>query len=348
MEAHRETYFKVREVFPDLPANLVQAARTDALAKIRSSQKAGHKTTESPKLKNVTLRYDTRTAKIRGNEIGLAVCGGKRIKVTFESYPLIEEYRNRYRMLSPGIFYRNGQFWATLPFEVPESQLGKHVTGVDVGQRNLAATSEGRIYKNRIFNGLKRKTRFLKRELQKRGTKNARRKLRNLRFKERRQSDHAIHCLSKQILQETKASVLAVEKLKFSKGGKQGRRSKNRNRRRYAVPVSKLITFLTYKASKFGKKVVSVSPYMTSQDDCRGLAKGQREHGRYIGVDGKILNADVNAACNIAWKAKEWYQLNNPLVPKGYERQALVTEPTTCKPLNCASHSLVSCNSLAS
>ena len=78
-----------------------------------------------------------------------------------------------------------------------------------------------------------------------------------------------------------------------------------------------------------GKKTIDVNPWMTSQNDCRGLKRGERKGGLYIGVDGVFLNADINAACNIAWKAT-MFGYNNPIVPKKYERnggQAEVTQP---------------------
>jgi IS605 OrfB family transposase len=324
---------------------LVQAARTDALAKIKAAVRSGHKITAAPKLKNVTLRYDTRTSAIRGSQVALAVCGGGRIKTTFGVYPKLVEYAGKYRMLSPALYYSAGQFWLVLHFEVPDiAPMARSVVGIDVGQRNFAATSEGKLYKNRPLNKSRRQIRFLKQKLQKRGTKSARQKLRKLRFKERRQSDNAIHCLSKQILKETNAAFIAVEKLKLP----TSKWSKSKNRRRYAAPISKLVQFLNYKSLQYGKRVVSVNPYMTSRNDCRGFGNGTREKGKYTGIDGKILNADINAACNIAWKAAQIHGLNNPIVPQGYDRQADVTQPIACKSLSCATHKLMSCNSLAS
>ena len=49
----------------------------------------------------------------------------------------------------------------------------------------------------------------------------------------------------------------------------------------------------------------------TSQDDCRGLERGERIGGKYIGRDGTILHPDLNVACNIAIRAKETFKLDN-------------------------------------
>jgi putative transposase len=329
MLAQKETYYYVRKMMPELSANLVQSARTDALAKLRIC-----KFKSEPKLKHKTLRYDTRTCSVKKDTMTLALCGGKRITAKMQLYPRFTEFRAKYKLLSPVIYLRGKTLWASFVFEIPEADhhsQNKDVTGIDLGQRNLAVTSDGRFFKGKKLNFSRRKIRFLKRKLQHRGTKSARRKLRGLGIKEKRQSDNAIHCLTKHILTTTASSHLAIEKLKFKTPTfKFG--NKNKNRRKYAIPLGKFATFLRYKAPLFGKTVVEVSPYLTSQQDCRGLANGERKGGNYIGIDGKILNADLNAACNIAWKAKERYALNNPILAKNYNRQAVVTQPIACKP----------------
>lgn len=339
MEAQKATYYKVREVYPTLPANLVQAARTDALAKIKGAKQNKHILKSPPKLKKITLRYDTRTSKIKGNTIGLACCGGKRINVTFNEFPHLNELRNRYKILSPGIFYQKGQFWAILVFQIPEIQSAKtHSIGIDLGQRNFAATSEGKLYKSKILNRNRRKIRFLKQKLQKRGTKSARRKFKRLSGKEKRQSANAIHCLVNKVIQDTKAKTFVIEKLKLPNAKGFGKTGKNR--RKYAAPFGLFRQILKYKASILGIQIVEVSPYRTSQIDCRGLPDGKRHKGLYIGVDGKQLNSDINGAINVVHKFDK-----NPVVPKGYERQADVTQPIACKSLNYVKHDLKSCNS---
>lgn len=83
------------------------------------------------------------------------------------------------------------------------------------------------------------------------------------------------------------------------------------NRRRFSVPLSEFVRILEYKARFMGKQVVKVKPHFTSQDDCRGLERGERIGGKYIGVDGVQLHSDINAACNIALRAKQTFKLDN-------------------------------------
>ena len=61
-----------------------------------------------------------------------------------------------------------------------------------------------------------------------------------------------------------------------------------------------LQNILTYKAQLVGKQVATVSPHYTSQMDCRGLKSGTRVGCRYVAVDNRQLDADINASVNIA------------------------------------------------
>jgi len=59
---------------------------------------------------------------------------------------------------------------------------------------------------------------------------------------------------------------------------------------------------LTYKALLLGKKVKTVNPAYTSQNDHRGLERGKRKGCRYYASDGVVFDADWNASINIARK----------------------------------------------
>ena len=79
--------------------------------------------------------------------------------------------------------------------------------------------------------------------------------------------------------------------------------------------------------------VVTVNPEYTSQNDCRGLEQGKRQGRRYYGIDGKQLDADINASVNIANK----YLFNNQILTSKhpvsypevvtYYRQAAINQP---------------------
>lgn len=326
-KVHAETYREIRNKLPNLNSGLVQQARNDAIAKFSSIASNKHKISAAPKLKNVSLRFDNRTSTLVGNVLSLAVNGG-RIRVELESFPFLEKHR-AYKTLAPLVFRRNKDFYVALTFDtpVPESKSGG-IMGIDLGLRILAATSEGKLIRGAKMNRLRRKSRFLKAELQRKGTKSSKRHLRRLRGKEKRQSRDVIHCSVNEVL-KTSAAILAVEKLDL----RAKKHRKDSNRRRFSVPLSAFLTILQYKAKAKGKQVVEVSPCWTSQDDCRGLSPGIRSGGKYTGIDGRVLHADINAACNIALKAKSAYKLDNPAlcVYSAISGQADVNQPIACK-----------------
>ena len=80
---------------------------------------------------------------------------------------------------------------------------------------------------------------------------------------------------------------------------------------------------LTYKAQSLGKRVVTVKPYLTSQLDHRGLDGGARKGCRYIGSDGTVMDADVNAAINILHK----YDPKHPVSCYALDGQVSVSTP---------------------
>lgn len=319
-KVHHATYKQVREALPNLSSALVQQARNDAIAKAKSANSNKHKLETAPKLKRISICFDKRTASIIGNTISFTANQGKRIKAEFQSFPFLEKHRC-FKLLAPVIFCRDGQYWAALTFEIPEMPVkAGFVIGVDMGLRILAATSESRLIRGTKLNRLRRKTRFLKKALQRKGTKSAKRHLRRISLLEKRQSRDVIHCSVNEVL-KTDASIIAIEDLDLR--AKKYRKASNR--RRFSVPISEFTRILEYKAKLRGKQVVRVKPAYTSQDDCRGLKPGKRIGGKYVGVDGTILHSDLNAACNIALKVSS-LGINNP-VSICFNRQATVNSP---------------------
>ena len=83
------------------------------------------------------------------------------------------------------------------------------------------------------------------------------------------------------------------------------------------MPFFTLLTTLSYKALLKGKKVVTVDPAYTSQNDYRVIDKGVRKGCRYYTSDGKVFDADWNASINIAKKysqKKSAMGVNHPIL----------------------------------
>ena len=95
---------------------------------------------------------------------------------------------------------------------------------------------------------------------------------------------------------------------------KEGFKRKPHNRRMHQIPFYKFKQILSYKAPLYGKTVETVSPFMTSQTDCTtGKKDGTRKNRRFYCKNGTVLDADWNAAVNIAQKSKHPSSFKMPL-----------------------------------
>lgn len=92
----------------------------------------------------------------------------------------------------------------------------------------------------------------------------------------------------------------ARKKINTGSGEKKVIKRKRHNNQFGQVALRQLQTVLEYKAPLAGKRVATVEPAYTSQLDYRGLPNGKRLGTRYYAADGVVLDADWNAAINIA------------------------------------------------
>jgi IS605 OrfB family transposase len=203
-------------------------------------------------------------------------------------------------------------------FNVPNKPVTDDMSvGVDLGERLLFVTSEGKAFRDKAYLRERRKIRFKKKQLQSKGTKSAKRKLKKLSRREGNLSNDMCQRVCNALLQGTHASVFVLEDLKKLKQStaktKEGYKKKGHNRRLSQVPFYKFKEILAYKAQLAGKRVETVSACNTSHIDCRtGKADGERHKRRYIGADGVVLDADYNAAVNIAKRGRHPFSMNVP------------------------------------
>lgn len=307
---HKKTYRNIRKMFPEIPSQVIIKARMDCRSAYKTARSSDVPVKEPMIRRNLAMRLDTHLFLLKRGDDGsllamLTVSGNKwnRIKAKIVTYPKLLEMM-RYEMADPLVFKRNGRFWLAMSFRTPEAtHVPDHCIGIDLGVKRLAVTSEGQIINLPILAKAKRRVRYLKSILQslkrrqgRRRNKSARRKLKTVRRKERNISKEMSHRVANQIL-TTKATTLILEDLTGLKKKNNGRRNDNRLSQ---VPLFETRRILTYKAQALGRRVETVNPAYTSKDDYRGLQRGERKGCRYYASDGKILDADHNAAINIA------------------------------------------------
>lgn len=336
---HKLFYQDFRQSQPFIPAQVAISAQRECLSAYQSVKSNKHKITAPVEKTRLSMRLDKRSHSYKKGVFSI-ISLGKRVKCQPRLYPKLQELMTKYELLAPLLFMRAGKVWIALTFDVPQNKIPQtSACGIDLGIRMAAVTSEGKFYQDKTFNCQKRKLRYLKRKLQARGTKSTRKHLQKLRHKEQNKNRNQTHLLANAILHDAKANILVLEDLSGIKAKTSAYQCKNRISQ---VPFYQLKQVLTYKAPLWGKQLISVSPHYTSQIDHRtGKKDGIRQGRRYIGKDGVVLDADQNAAINIAKRSK---------LPVSYvtvlDGQAVVNRPTACKP--CLSgESCKSCNSLS-
>jgi putative transposase len=300
VENHKATYKGVRESVPDLPSSLVQGARDCACEALKAT-----KCKTIPERKPLAaMRYNQRVITV--NLIhGLATIASVkgRIKATFP----ISEYHRRYlswAVTSSTLSYdrRKKVFYLHISMEHPDVELvwDVKVLGIDRGIVNVAVCSDNTFFNSRQVKNVRSKYAHLRQEVQSRGTRSAKRKLRRIAGRERRFVTDTNHCISKQIV-NSDYTVFALEDL--SKIRVQKRRGKEFNRKLNNWSFYELEQFLRYKAEALGKQILLVDARYTSQkcSVCGHTYKGNREGLSFLCRKcGFQLHADLNAARNIA------------------------------------------------
>lgn len=300
INCHNATYHNVRQSVPNLPSSLVQGARDVACESLKST-----KCQFKPLRKEFSaMRYNSRVINVFLNSgyATIATSDG-RIKATFgvpEYYRKYLTWKIKSSTLSlrknDNTFYLHCQLETDTPKTIPEQT----VLGVDRGIVNIAVCSDNTFFNSSVVKNTRARFAHLRAELQSKGTRSAKRKLRRMSGRERRFVTDVNHCISKQIVRSD-STVFALEDL--SKIRVQKRRGKEFNRKLNNWSFYQLEQFIGYKAETLGKQVVLVDARFTSQkcSVCGHVYKGNRNGSDFrCRSCGFQLHADLNASRNIA------------------------------------------------
>jgi IS605 OrfB family transposase len=204
------------------------------------------------------------------------------------------------------LIYRDGMFFLCVTIDVgdvPEGDPSEYL-GVDLGLRNIAADSDGDTFCGAHNANLRRRHARLRRKLQRKGTKSAKRLLRARRRKEARFASDLNHKISKAIVRKAidTGRGIAVEDLTYIRERITVRKPQRRAHSSWAF--AQLRSFLTYKAEMHGVPLVAVDPRNTSRTcPCCGMIdkrnRPTRDTFRCIQC-GHAGPADSTAAVNIS------------------------------------------------
>jgi len=308
---HYLTYYPVKAEHPTLVSDLIVQARMKAAEALRSAfalQKQNRQVS-MPVSAACPPRYNVHTYKLDWESQTV------RISTTRERHTIrfdIPEYSQKYAGFPVGtadLMARDGTWWLHVVVTVPAPALEATdaVVGVDLGLTRPAVTSENRFLGKRRWKAIEGRTFHLKRALQKKGTKSAKRHLRRLRYMQARFRRDCDHVLSKQIVQSAEpGSTIVVENLTDIRKRVKAKKRTETKRRIHSWSFAQLRTLIEYKAEERGCRVVAVDPRHTSQQcsRCGHTARNnRRSRGRFVcRACGLELHADLNAARNIAAK----------------------------------------------
>ena len=207
------------------------------------------------------------------------------------------------------LVYRQGKWYLLATINVSEPPLAQTTgfLGLDLGITRLATDSDGQSFTGAHVRSLRRRHRKLRARLQRKGTRSARRRLRDRRRKESRFAKDVNHRLSKEIVAKAKRTnrTIVLEDLT----GIRSRVRATKAQRTLLVnwAFCQLRRFVEYKAKLAGVPVVAIDPANTSREcaECGHVCQANRRSPQVFKCRqcGHARHADVNAARVIASRA---------------------------------------------
>src|SRR3989344_4352354 len=311
MKLHSICYQEIRKMYPEFPSALSQCARDNAVEMLKGNKYNPN----TRKRLDSSIRFDLRTFKmfLDSGELNFTTIEGRnKYKIKIPDYFMkykdwlikgctlgIDKKRLKLKMIVEGIGFTHNI---------------TSILGIDLGLKNLAVLSNGTFIKSNYIRKIKRKYAYLRKKLQSKGTRSAKRKLESLSGRERRFVKDCNHSLSK-IIANVSYGITAMENLRNIRKGKKG---KIFNRLRSNWSYHQLREFIKYKVEELGNRLVLVNPKYTSQKcyKCGYIDKKNRNKGQFKCLSCNYsCSADLNASRNISHEAQlfcEQVDVNQP------------------------------------
>jgi IS605 OrfB family transposase len=311
---HKLTYYKMRELF-NLPSQLAISVRTKAiaslkplLAKVRKN-KNPEKKFRAPfsKLNSILLYQNSHTLWLHKAKISILTCNG-RLKLNLKTNPFFNSFSEElgWKHTSATLSFKKNKFFLNVQFEkdIADIPRNQKFLGIDRGIKKIAVTSTNKFYGGGKVRKAQKRYLDLRKRLQEKGTKSAKRHLRRISGEEKRFKADVNHCITKEIVSALKpGDTIVLEDLSGIRNA--------RTRKKIRTQVSswnyfQFEQFLTYKANERCINIEYVDARYTSQrcSKCGFICRSNRksQSGFECKECGFKLNADLNAARNIVLK----------------------------------------------
>jgi putative transposase len=306
---HKPTYHEVKNRF-----GLSAQMAVRCIAKVADSYKVNKKVPHFFKTHS-GQPYDDRIFRLMKDDyISIWTLDGRQI-IPFQC----GEYQRKLIETQHGevcLLFIRGSFYIAIVCDVDEDALinPQDILGIDLGVVNLAVSSDGKIYSGKQIDEYRQKMSHRRKNLQKKGTKSTKKKLKKLSGKQSRFQKQENHVISKAIVADAKrlSCAIALENLS---GIRNRIKAKKRGRARlHNWSFSQLRQFISYKAQRFGIPVFFVDPKNTSREcpECHHIEKSNRKTRDLFVCKscGFSQSSDFVAARNIRVRAA----VNQPMV----------------------------------
>lgn len=301
VELHKNTYYTLRQQ-TQLPSQLVCSARckaTEILKSIKKKTKGKFNAKQPQSKKFAAIRYDRNSCTITDASVKLSTTQG-RIEVPLVRYSFADADWSARSKTCELQYRKDTNEWYLIVFVEKSEPVvqGNSTLGIDRGCKHIAVTSDNQFFDSKHLRNVKGRYKYLRKRLQSKGTKSAKRKLRKLSRKENRFVRDVNHCISKKIV-GMPFDIFVLEKLEIKKDKKLGKKF---NSILAGWSWYQLESFLKYKAALAGKQVQYVDARYTSRK-CSRCSHIERANRQGISFSCKScgfnLHADLNAARNI-------------------------------------------------
>jgi len=315
VQLHKLVYYEIKQRF-----NLSSQLAVRSIGRVVDVYKNKKQRSKVIKFDEMSaIDYDTRNLSIKkDSEISITTLG-KRIKLQYRSRKPLETYE---LCTQSELSYdkAKGKFYVNF-FRIENEKANDEVKdflGVDLGIVNLATCSDGEVVSGERVESYRKKITLHKSNLQSKGSRSAKRRLKKISKKEARFKKDTNHCISKRLVQKAKTLGVGIklEDLNFKKQVPQKgwtKEWKDNNARKGKWAFGQLRKFIDYKAKLIGVPVLYINPAYTSQM-CSKCGHTHEEN-RLTQSEFKCIscgyseNADYNAAINISRA-----EINQPIV----------------------------------
>lgn len=289
-ELNKATYTYLREKF-GLKSQMAQSVMKTVIAKYKTNKSNGHDFT-LVQFKN--LEYDlvfNRDYSLKLGKFSINSLNG-RLQIPYETKGMEKYFDGSYKFGTAKFVYKYKKYFLHIPMTKEYQQTTpfeiNKIVGIDLGI-NFVATAYDSFGKTTFFSGKQVKQKrghykILRKNLQMRGTKSAKKRIKSIGSRENRWISDLNHSITKALVDRYGANTLFV--LEDLTGIRTSTEKVNINNRYVSVSWAfyQFRKYLEYKAQMNNSMVIAISPKYTSQQcpKCGHIEKANRNKKQHI------------------------------------------------------------------